>query len=115
MVVLSLEKSVQVLSAYEKLLPVAEELGVLYRCVNAIVVNACKEQLVSGLSRLDCDNGPVEFKSDCLDWWIEDLTGLRIDFYHRVVSAMGRTGVRSDSIVASLMHYARVCLKGIGK
>ncbi|GFY82510.1 phototropic-responsive NPH3 family protein [Actinidia rufa] len=114
-VVLSLEKSVQVLSACETLLPVAEELGILNRCVNAITVNAVKEQLVSGLSRLDCDSGPVAFKGECLDWWVEDLSGLRIDFYHRVVSAMGRTGVRSDSIVASLIHYAQASLKGIGK
>ncbi|KAF7144357.1 hypothetical protein RHSIM_Rhsim05G0232800 [Rhododendron simsii] len=114
-VVQSLEKSVEVLSACETLLPIAEELGILNRCVNAIAVNACREQLVSGLSRLDCESGSAELKGGCIDWWVEDLSGLNIDFYHRVVSAMGRTGVRSDSIVASLMHYAQVSLKGIGK
>ncbi|XAR68692.1 hypothetical protein NMG60_11000028, partial [Bertholletia excelsa] len=111
----SLEKSVQVLSACETLLPMAEELGILDRCVNAIALNASKEQLVSGLSRLECDSGSIDFKGGCLEWWVEDLSGLRIDFYQRVISAMGRTGVRSDSIVASLMHYAQVSLKGIGK
>ncbi|XP_052173746.1 BTB/POZ domain-containing protein At3g08570 isoform X2 [Diospyros lotus] len=114
-VVQSLEMSVQVLSACETLLPMAEELGILNRCVNAIAVNACKEQLASGLSHLDFDGGSVDFKGGCLEWWVEDLSGLRIDFYHRVVSTMGRTGVRSDSIIASLMHYAQVSLKGIGK
>ncbi|KAL6988217.1 hypothetical protein U1Q18_013965 [Sarracenia purpurea var. burkii] len=114
-VVQSLEKSVQVLSACETIVPIAEELGILNRCVNAIAVNACKEQLVSGLARLDCDGGYVELKGGCVEWWVEDLSGLRIDFYHRVVSTMGRTGVRSDSIVASLMHYAQVSLKGIDK
>lgn len=114
-VVQNLEKSVQVLSACETLLPIAEDLGILNRCANAIAVNACKEQLVSGLSRLDCDSGSVELKGGCLEWWVEDLSGLRIDFYQRVVSAMGRTGVRSDSIIASLMHYAQASLKVIGK
>ena len=43
---------------------------------------ACKEQLVSGLSRLDCDGGSIELKDRCVEWWVEDLSVLRIDFYH---------------------------------
>ncbi|KAM7526609.1 hypothetical protein LguiA_016511 [Lonicera macranthoides] len=111
----SLEKSVEVLSACEALLPIAEEVGIPSRCVDAIAINACKEQLVSGLSRLDCDGGSVELKDRCVEWWVEDLSVLRIDFYQRVISAMGRTGVRTDSIIACLMHYAQESLKGIEK
>ncbi|KAK3017752.1 hypothetical protein RJ639_005068 [Escallonia herrerae] len=111
----SLEKSLEVLSCCEALLPLAEKVGIPRRCVDAIASNACKEQLVSGLSRFDCDKGFAELKDACLEWWIEDLSALRIDFYRRVVSAMGRSGVRPDSIIGSLMHYAEVSLKGIGK
>lgn len=111
----SLEKSVEVLSSCENLLPCAEEVGIPERCIDAIARNACKEQLVSGLSCLDCDGGSLDIKDRCLEWWVEDLSVLRIDFYKRVVVAMGQTGVRSDSIIASLMHYAQVSLKGIGK
>lgn len=111
----SLEKSVQVLSACEALLPLAEEIGIPDRCIDAVARIACKEQLVTGLSRLDCSSGHLEPKDRCLEWWVEDLSVLRIDFYQRVVTAMGQTGVRTDSIIASLMHYAQVFLKGIGK
>ncbi|XP_043702860.1 BTB/POZ domain-containing protein At3g08570 isoform X2 [Telopea speciosissima] len=111
----SLEKSVEVLSTCELLLPIAEEIGLLNRCVDAIAMNTCKEQLVSGLSRIDCDGGSGKLKMDCAEWWIEDLTILRVDLYQRVISAMRRTGVRLDSIVKSLMHYAETLLKGIGK
>ncbi|XP_059668163.1 BTB/POZ domain-containing protein At3g08570 [Cornus florida] len=114
-VVRSLDKSLEVLSACETLLPIAEVVGIPNRCVDAIAINACKEQLVSGLSRLDCNSGSAELKGGCIDWWVEELSVLRIDFYERVVSAIGRTGVRPDSIIASLMHYAQVSLKGIGK
>ncbi|KAL5805461.1 hypothetical protein ACOSQ3_028360 [Xanthoceras sorbifolium] len=114
-VVQSLEKSVEVLSTCEMLPPIAEEVGIINRCVEAIAMNACKEQLVSGLSRLDFDGESTELKSGCLEWWIEDLSVLGIDFYQRVVFAMGRSGVRPDSITASLMHYAQASLKGIGK
>ncbi|KAG2691164.1 hypothetical protein I3843_09G218800 [Carya illinoinensis] len=114
-VVQSLEKSVEVLSTCEMLLPLAEVVGIPSRCVEAIAMNACKEQLVTGLSRLECESESTELKSVCLEWWVEDLSVLRIDFYHRVIYAMGRMGVRPDSIVASLLHYAQASLKGIGK
>ncbi|KAK4418814.1 BTB/POZ domain-containing protein [Sesamum alatum] len=111
----SLDKSVEVLSACESLLPLADEIGIPDRCIGAIARNACREQLVSGLSRLDCNSGSLEIKDRCLEWWVEDLSVLGIDFYHRVISAMVQSGVRTDSIVASLMHYAQTSLKGIGK
>lgn len=111
----SLEKSVEVLSSCELLPPIAEEVGIPKRCVEAIAVNACKEQLVSGLSQLDCDSECTALKSGCLDWWAEDLLVLRIDYYHRVICAMGRMGVRPDSIIVSVMHYAQASLKDIGK
>ncbi|KAI3472976.1 hypothetical protein Pfo_030027 [Paulownia fortunei] len=84
----SLEKSVQVLSACESLLPLADEIGI-----------PDDEQLVSGLSRLDCHSGSLELKDRCLEWWVEDLSVLGINFYHRVISAMGHSGVRTDSIL----------------
>ncbi|KAL7136009.1 hypothetical protein ABFS83_10G001600 [Erythranthe nasuta] len=111
----SLQKSVEVLSSCENLLPLADEIGISDRCVCAITTNACKEQLVSGLSRLDCHSGSLEPKDRCHEWWIEELSVLGIHFYHRVISAMGQSGVRTDSIVASLMHYAHTSLRGIGK
>lgn len=114
-VVQSLEKSVEVLSTCETLPSIAEEVGIPSRCVEAIAMNACKEQLVSGLSMLNCDGESTELKSGCLEWWVEDLSLLRIDYYQRVICAMTRLGVRPDSIFASLMHFAQASLKGIAK
>lgn len=111
----NLQKSVEVLSTCEMLpLNIVEEIEITKGCVEAIAMNAYKEQLVSGLSRLDCDESK-ELKEDYVAWWIEDLSVLRIGFYQRVICAMGRMGVRSDNIIASLMHYAQTSLKGIGK
>lgn len=114
----NLQKSVEVLSTCE-MLTGSEEVEITSRCVEAIAINACKEQLVSGLSRLDCDASNSESKElkdgSCVEWWVEDLSVLSIDLFKRVVCAMGRMGVRSDSIIACLMHYAQTSLKGIGK
>ncbi|RXH82030.1 hypothetical protein DVH24_036371 [Malus domestica] len=114
-VVESLEKSVEVLATCETLPSIAEEVGIPSRCVEAIAMNACKEQLASGLSMLSCDGESTELKSGRHEWWVEDLSILRIDYYQRVICAMTRLGVRPDSIFTSLMHFAQTSLKGIGK
>ncbi|WOK96733.1 BTB/POZ domain-containing protein [Canna indica] len=112
-VVQSLEKSLEVLCSCGSLHSIAEEVGILDRCIDAVAINASKEQLVSGLARLECDNESGKLKMHCQDWWVEDLSFLKIDLYQRVIAAMRRTGVRSDSITQSLMHYAQNSLKGI--
>ncbi|XP_022935061.1 BTB/POZ domain-containing protein At3g08570 [Cucurbita moschata] len=114
-VIHSLEKSVQVLVSCEGLSPVAEQVGITDACVEGIAMNACKEQLVSGLSRLDYVGDSPDLKCPTLEWWIEDLSSLQIDFYERVICAMARKGIRPDSIVASLMHYAQASLEGTSK
>ncbi|XP_054779712.1 BTB/POZ domain-containing protein At3g08570 isoform X1 [Prosopis cineraria] len=113
----NLQKSVEVLSTCKMLPTIAENVEITSRCVEAIAMNACKEQLVLGLSQLDCDNNESKELKDgsCIDWWAEDLSILNIDFFERVVCAMGRMGVQSNSITACLMHYAQTSLKGIGK
>lgn len=114
-VVTNLEKSVEVLSSCETLPSIAEEVEIPDRCIEAIAMYACKEQLVSGLSRLECSSESTELKSGCIEWWIEDLSALRIDYYQRVICALSRIGVRQDSIFASIMHYAQASLKGVAK
>ncbi|GJT02602.1 BTB/POZ domain-containing protein-like protein [Tanacetum coccineum] len=110
----SLERCVEVLCSCETILPVADNVGIIDKCVDAIAKNACKEQLLAGLSRLECASGPIDTER-CLDWWIEDLSGLNIDLYQRVILVMVNRGIRQDSVIASIMHYAHTSLKGIGK
>ncbi|KAH6826442.1 Phototropic-responsive NPH3 family protein [Perilla frutescens var. hirtella] len=40
------------------------------------------------------------------DWWIEDISVLRVDLYQRVITAIKCRGVRPESIGASLVNYA---------
>eukprot|EP01018_Ginkgo_biloba_P016021 Gb_11203 [translate_table: standard] len=118
-VIQSLEKSVEVLHSCENLLPLAEELKILSRCVDAIASKACREQMASSLSRLDYSSSG-QLHNNCQqncsgDWWVEDLSVLRIDVYQKVISTMRSRGVRHESIGASLMHYAQHSLKGLSK
>ncbi|KAJ6821352.1 BTB/POZ domain-containing proteinisoform X1 [Iris pallida] len=111
----SLEMSVEVLQKCESLLPLAEELKVVGRCVDAIASKACTEQIASSFSRLEySSSGRLHMNKQAKatgDWWIEDLSVLQIVFYQRVVEAMKCRGVRPESIGASLVNYAEKLLK----
>lgn len=66
---------------------------------------------MAGLSRLECGSGPIGEK----EWWIEQLSSLKINLYKRIISVMVSRGIRQDSVIASIIHYAQSSLKGIGK
>lgn len=107
-----ISNSITVLHSTERLLPAAEEISLVGRLVNAIAVNACKEQLASGLLKLDQKFGCVgrtEKPSDC--WWGKSLLILKLDFFHRVVSAMKSKGLNQEIISDILMSYARKSLQ----
>ncbi|KAK7286807.1 hypothetical protein RJT34_22068 [Clitoria ternatea] len=107
----NLEMCVEVLQQCESLLPLADELKIVSRCIDAIASKACAEQIASSFSRLEYSSSgrlhmSRQAKTDG-DWWIEDLSVLRIDMYQRVITAMKCRGVRPESIGASLVNYAQ--------
>lgn len=121
----SLADSVAVLHTCENLLPLAEELRIVGRCIDAAASKACREQIASNLARSDqnssgrSENVKLSFASgnkvSLIDWWAEDLSVLRIDFYQRVLAAMRSRGIRYESIGGALMHYAHRSLKGLNR
>ncbi|KAL8480776.1 hypothetical protein ACS0TY_027349 [Phlomoides rotata] len=109
-VIKHLEMCVQVLQQCENLLPLADELQIVTKCMDAIASKACVEQIASSFSRLEYSSSGrlhMSKQTKCeSDWWIEDLSVLRVDFYQRVITAIKCRGVRPESIGASLVHYA---------
>ncbi|KAM3357966.1 hypothetical protein P3S68_020897 [Capsicum galapagoense] len=69
----NISNSIFVLHRCETLLPVSEEVNLVSRLINAIVNNACKEQLTSNLSKLKYNFPPKAVQ--CIDsetlsnWW----------------------------------------------
>lgn len=84
----NLEMCVEVLQQCENLLPLADELKIVSRCIDAIASKACAEQIASSFSRLEYSSSGrlhTNKQAKCEgDWWIEDLSVLRIDLYQRV-------------------------------
>ncbi|XP_019166215.1 PREDICTED: BTB/POZ domain-containing protein At5g48800 isoform X1 [Ipomoea nil] len=107
----NLEMCVEVLQQCENLLPLADELKIVTRCIDAIASKACVEQIASSFSRLEYSSSGrlhMSRQAKCEgDWWIEDLSVLRVDLYQRVITAMKCRGVRPESIGASLVNYAQ--------
>ncbi|KAK6145099.1 hypothetical protein DH2020_021919 [Rehmannia glutinosa] len=97
----NLEMCVEVLQQCENLLPLADELNIVTRCIDGIASKACVEQIASSFSRLEySSSGRLHMtkQTKCEgDWWIEDLSVLRVDLYQRVITAIKCRGVRPES------------------
>ncbi|KAG9443726.1 hypothetical protein H6P81_015066 [Aristolochia fimbriata] len=116
MVLPNISNSITVLHSCQALLPVAEEVNLIGRLINGIASNACKEQLTSGLSKLE-QNLParaVSTESETpADWWGKSLAVLNLDFFQRVLSAVKSKGLKQDMISKILINYAHNSLQGL--
>ncbi|KAJ1685724.1 hypothetical protein LUZ63_017114 [Rhynchospora breviuscula] len=111
----SLEMCIEVLHQCENLLPLADELRIVGKCVDSIASKAYAEQVASSFSRLEySSSGRLHMNKQVMckgDWWIEDLSVLRIDMYQKVIEAIRCRGVRPESIGTSLVNYTERLLK----
>ncbi|CAK9234402.1 unnamed protein product [Sphagnum troendelagicum] len=123
----NLADSIAVLHNCESLLPLAEDLLIVSRCIEAAAAKACREQITNSMNHSDFGgSGQSEkfklsfssntpYKASLVDWWVEDLAVLRIDFYQRVLSVLRSKGLPVETIGAALMHYAHRSLKGLNR
>lgn len=107
---------VAALHSCENLLPMAEDLKIVSRCIDWAATKAVLEQDVESNN-----NGLIPFHdfqhspNNNFDWWVEDLSILRISFYQRVLAAMKEKGLRPEGVGGALVFYAHKSLKGLTK
>lgn len=114
----SLPGAVSVLHISESLLPIAERVKLISRCIDAIAYITCKDSQFGMSGRAESVNeGPISSSASnpksIVDWWAEDLTVLRIDIFHRVLIAMMARGLRPYALGPILMLYAQKSLRGL--
>ncbi|VVB18204.1 unnamed protein product [Arabis nemorensis] len=112
----SLSSSITVLHKSEELLPIAERVKLVSRCIDAIAYMTCQEsQFCSPSSSSNNSNNEVvvQSKQPVVDWWAEDLTVLRIDSFQRVLIAMMARGFKQYGLGPVLMLYAQKSLRGL--
>lgn len=110
----NITNSISVLHGCETLTPVAEEIRLVPRLIASIVNIACKEQLTSGLSKLDQKFSiPEPEAAAAADWWGKYVVVLNLEFFHRVLSMMKSKGLKQDMIIKTLINYTQNSLQGI--
>jgi NPH3 family len=132
-----LSEASKALKCCEDLLPFAEDLGLVQRCVDSVATRVSNSDPLllfgwpvhesSGNMRTPSrpvlwnglDTGtrrwsrPRSFTS--ADSWLDDVSFLGLPMYKRVIEAMIARGARSEIIEGSLVAYANRCIPGLSR
>ncbi|TVU34891.1 hypothetical protein EJB05_16747 [Eragrostis curvula] len=122
--------SIKALETCEGVLPTAEDLHLVSRCITALASKACasdaapplaalrnascvvvdRDALWNGIGSADTPRGSA---SSGMDWWYEDVSFLSLPMFKRLIQAMEAKGMRDESIAGAIMFYAGRFLPGL--
>ncbi|KAI0527129.1 hypothetical protein KFK09_002727 [Dendrobium nobile] len=125
----SWKDSVRALQTCDDLLPCAEDLNIVTRCIDSLAVKACMDPDLFGWPMMEhgsmqSPGGSVLWNgistgarptSRSTDWWYEDVSSLSLPLYKRLISVMESRGIREEIIAGSLASYAKRYLPGLNK
>ncbi|XP_078428792.1 phototropic-responsive NPH3 family protein [Wolffia australiana] len=123
----SWKDSLRTLQSCEALLPQAEELHIVERCVESLASKASVDPQLFGWPIMA--RGPMQSPGGSIlwngistgsrpissqpDWWYEDAARLNLSFYKRLISTMEAHGVAREVISGSLALYAKNHIPGL--
>ncbi|WVZ68578.1 hypothetical protein U9M48_017504 [Paspalum notatum var. saurae] len=116
--------SIKALETCEGVLPTAEDLHLVSRCITALASKACASDAAAPLLRnaasVDKDalwngirSGDTASSAAAMDWWYEDVSFLSLPMFKRLIQAMEAKGMRDESIAGAIMFYAGRFLPGL--
>ncbi|ESQ41307.1 hypothetical protein EUTSA_v10015450mg [Eutrema salsugineum] len=108
----------------QKLLPLAEELHIVSRCIASLAIKACVEDTSlfhwpisvpeETTTTTTFWNG-IQTKATSDNWWFNDVsTFLEFPMYKRFIQTVESRGMKADIIAASVTHYAKRNLPLLG-
>ncbi|XP_013619760.1 PREDICTED: putative BTB/POZ domain-containing protein At5g13600 [Brassica oleracea var. oleracea] len=104
------DDSIKALESCEhKLIPLAEELHIVTRCISSLAIKASYAE-----DATTSWNG-IQTKSTSGNWWFNDVSSsLDISMYKRFIKTIESRGVKAGIIAASVTHYAKRSLPLLG-
>ncbi|XP_064963679.1 BTB/POZ domain-containing protein At1g30440-like isoform X1 [Musa acuminata AAA Group] len=125
----SWKDSIKTLQTCDYVLPYAEDLQIVKRCIDSLAIKACKDPSLVGWPIVE--HGPMQSPGGSIlwngistgarprysssDWWYEDVSCLSLPMYRRLISAMETRGIGQEIISGSLTFYARRHLPGLDR
>ncbi|KAF8408799.1 hypothetical protein HHK36_004868 [Tetracentron sinense] len=122
--------SLKALQTCEDVLPQAEDLHIIRRCIASLAAKACTDPNLFGLPMME-HSGPMQSlgestlwngistgarpRNSSLNWWYEDVSTLSLPLYKRLISVMESQGIKQETIAGSLTFYAKRYLPGLNR
>lgn len=129
-VLLSWKDSLRALQTCEDVLPLAENLQIVRRCIESLAGKASTDPNLFGWPVME-HGRPMQSPSGSFmwngisskdrprvlksDWWYEDVSVLSLPLYKRLISVMESRGISQDIISGSLTSYAKRYLPGLNR
>ncbi|GAV58600.1 BTB domain-containing protein/NPH3 domain-containing protein [Cephalotus follicularis] len=95
----TLSGAIVVLRSCHQLLPFAEDLKIVQRCVDVISFKACNEANFPSRSPLN--------------WWAEELSIIDIEAFGRVIGTMKQRGAKAQTLASAIITYTERSLRDI--
>ncbi|KAK7359920.1 hypothetical protein VNO77_01888 [Canavalia gladiata] len=125
----SLRDSIKTLKSCDRLMPMAETLGITQRCIDSVVSRASSADPalfgwpvsdVTSASKLVLWNGidaagRRKAGAGAGDSWFEDLALLRLPLFKRLILAMRGAELSSEIIETCVMYYAKKYIPGVSR
>ncbi|KAM5576323.1 hypothetical protein ABKV19_007266 [Rosa sericea] len=131
----SFKESIKALKSCERVMPLAETLGITQRCIDSIANRATNaDPSLFGWPVNEVAPNPSSSKHQILwngidtggrrkgmsranhpDSWLEDLVLLSLPFFKRLILAMKAGNLSLEMVETCLMHYAKKYIPGISR
>lgn len=117
--------TIKALETCEEVLPHAEELHIVSRCINSLAMKACADPMLFSWPVSGCNepsrgpsNNTAFWNGICTatkpkahpvsdDWWHEDVSFLSLPLYKRLIRAVEAGGMRPENVAGALVFYAK--------
>ncbi|KAI3512113.1 hypothetical protein L1887_19311 [Cichorium endivia] len=100
--------TMKALESCEEVLPDAEDLFLVSRCINSLATKASMSVNNHGILPTSLVwNGITTSKPETDDWWQKDASLLSFHLYKRVIKAISFQGMKPETIAGSLMSYIK--------